>query len=108
MSDVSDMLTGVMSAHQKQHKKTKKEEPSEKTVKRRAIVMPTENLDPENEKIRVTVAKLCKYVEFLVDEVKDLRIEIDSKADFTDTNSLSIKLDQVENRVDDLARVMED
>lgn len=107
MADISQALTGVMDAHKKEHKKSKKEDKNSgsgsKSEKSR-VTRPSFELDPDNEKLRVTVSKLCAYVEYLCAEVHEMRSELDGKSEFTDTNTLSIKLDDIAGKVDYLER----
>lgn len=110
MTDISRALTGVMDAHKKEHKKSKKEDKhsgSGSKSEKSQVTKPSFELDPDNEKLRVTVSKLCAYVEYLVAEVQEMRSELDGKSEFTDTNTLSIKLDDIAGKVDYLERAMD-
>jgi hypothetical protein len=62
-----------------------------------------EILDPENDYIEETLVKICKYLEYLKSEIKDIKEDIESKADLSCQNTLSLKTDSLETMIDNLS-----
>ena len=59
------------------------------------ISKPIDVLDPVNDKMKQTLIKVCAYIEWLTNEVHELREEIGVKIDIAEYNNLSIKLFQI-------------
>jgi myo-inositol-1-phosphate synthase len=100
--NVDDAMSQMMNNHQKTAKKASKSKKTKKIVSKR-VPEPTEPLDPENEKIRPTLIKVCAYLEWMKQEIREIREELEAKTDHVEHNSLSLKVDQVDTVVTDLS-----
>lgn len=107
----------AMNTMMKQHKKTvnsntvnskransKKESDSSKfTLKSKRLSEPSEKLDPINDEVLDTLIKLCANVEFLKQEIREIREELEIKTDMSNHNTLSLKIDQIDGVVSELS-----
>jgi hypothetical protein len=104
--NVDEALNAVMGRHEKTVKSKKKKTASKPKKKR--IMKPTEPLDPENEKIRPTLIKVCAYLEWMMQELHEMREELEAKPELSDHNSLSLRVDQLDGSISNLADRIDD
>lgn len=106
------LMSKMMDTHQKTAKAVRSK--SSKATKggirdsRKRVPEPTEPLDPENEKIRPTLVKLCAYVEWMKQEIQEIKEDMETKTDLSSQNNLSLKLDNLEGTVNDLSLRLDD
>ena len=105
--NVDDAMSQMMNKHQKTAKKESKTKKVKKTASKR-VPEPTEPLDPEGEKIRPTLIQLCANVEWIKQEIREMREELGAKTDHVEHNTLSLKVDQIDGFVSDLSTRLDD
>lgn len=81
---------------------------SSRDVKPKRAARPTEPLNPEEEKIRPTLVKVCAYIEWMAQELQELREELEAKPELSEHNTLSFKVDQLDGAINDLSNRLDD
>lgn len=93
----------VMSKMMDTHKKSTKTKNKKLTKSTKRFADPIEKLDPENDSFEQTLVKLCNYVEWLKQEIHEIREDLEVKSDISSHNNLSLKVDQIETSLSDLS-----
>lgn len=97
--NVDDAMNKMMDTHKKSIK-TKKKKISKSTKR---ILEPTEKIDPYYDNPEQALVKLAILVEWLKQEILEIREDLEVKSDMSSHNTLSLKVDQIETSVSDLS-----
>jgi hypothetical protein len=74
---------------------------SSKITKKKYIAEPPE-IDPTAEKIRPIIVQICETLEWMKQEIKQIKEDMETKAEMTSLNTLSLQLDNIDRIVSDL------
>jgi hypothetical protein len=101
-------MENVFNHVQKTQKKTKSGRKESKRIVKKNNKEPTDLLDPENEDTELTLIKICDLLEYLRTEIKNIKETIESKVELSTMNTLSIKMDNLENAVTNISNDVDD
>jgi len=101
-------MENIFNHVQKTQKKTKCRGKEKKRVIKKNNKEPTDLLDPENEDTESTLIKICDLLEYLRTEIKNIRETIESKAELSEINTLSLKMDNLERAVINISNDVDD
>lgn len=97
-----DAINKVLKAQDKTKKGKKtdgcNDHPSPSDKQRRPVVPELGDvIDVENDTTSATIGKLCAHINYLMYEMREMRKELEAKAEFTDVNTMSLAIESVKS-----------
>jgi len=105
--NADDLMNSVMDHHKKIVKKATKNKIPQVSKLTKRVPEPAEPLDPVNEDIKPTLIKVCAYIEWMAQEIREIREELETKPDLSAHNTMSLKIDQLDDFISDLSARVE-
>lgn len=84
--------------------KSRSKSRSKSKSKTKSRSKPTIELDPSNPDIQT----LYLYMEYMLNEIKSIKEDLDSKVDLSNHNTLSLKVDKLEAELNELSQRIDD
>ena len=87
--------------HNTDHNDDMSNNTSSKITKKKYIVEPPE-IDPNAEKIRPIIFQICETLEWMKQEIKQIKEDMETKVEMSSLNTLSLQVDNIDRAVSDL------
>jgi len=108
------VLSNVMKSHAQAQGKSNHTQPHnhnqtkpDTKTRRQKISEPVDSIDPA-EGSKATLQKICDLLVWMRQEIKEIREELNTKVDLSNHNTLSLKVDALDDTVFELTSKMDD
>ena len=93
--------------HSQTHGQTHNQSKPDTKTRRQKISEPADSIDLA-EGTKITLQKICDLLVWMRQEIKEIREELDTKVDLSNHNTLSLKVDALDDTVFELTTKMDD